>query len=132
MRKTRILALHPLLHPQTKAQKMTKVVNIHKHSGPYTYIGRAGKNCDGYFGNPFQIKKESERQTVIQRYKNYLWGRVSSDPEFRTRLWALNGHTLGCFCAPSACHGDIIADWHKAGGPYKSNGTVLYMNNGTI
>lgn len=111
----------------TSALNTTQVVNVQKTRKPYTYIGRAGKGKDGYFGNPFSIKSEKDRDSVIQQYKRYLWNRVNNDPEFRERLWALKGQTLGCFCKPHACHGDIIVSWIEAGGPYRVNGTVFKM-----
>ena len=89
---------------------MTKVVNIYKE--PYdVYIGRAGKGKDGYFGNPFPMFHENGRNIVILKYENWFKERIKSDPEFKAKVLALKGKTLGCFCKPKACHGDVIAKW---------------------
>lgn len=108
---------------------MTKVININQEKESFTYIGRAGKTLDGYFGNPFPMRSKENRAEVLKQYKAYLWHRVNTDKEFRTRLWALKGHTLGCFCKPHACHGDIIVAWIEAGGPYKVDGQLRYMEH---
>ena len=63
------------------------------------------------FGNPFHLKYESERGTVLQQYREYFLARVEADPEFRKLVLALRGKRLGCHCAPKLCHGMIIAEW---------------------
>lgn len=87
----------------------TKVVN--KRNEPYdVYIGR-GSN----FGNPFthiktkQTKAEfvvKSRKEAIEAYRSYLL----SNPELLEEIKQLKGKTLGCFCKPKSCHGDIIVE----------------------
>jgi hypothetical protein len=89
---------------------ITKVVNLRKE--PYdVYIGRTGKGQDGYFGNPYEIGKDGDREQVIAKYKNYFNTKIIYDEEFRKRILELKGKTLGCFCKPLACHGDIIRSY---------------------
>jgi len=89
---------------------MTRIVNIYKE--PYDqYIGRAGKGKDGYYGNPFPLLPNEERGTTLERYKKYFYNRLETDIEFKTKILALKGLTLGCFCKPKACHGDIIKEY---------------------
>jgi hypothetical protein len=88
----------------------TKVVNLRK--APYdVYIGRAGRGQDGYFGNPYALGKDGDRDEVLVKYKKYFQNRLDKDPEFFKRVAALAGKTLGCFCKPFACHGDIIVKY---------------------
>lgn len=88
----------------------TRVVNLSKEA--YTvYIGRKGHDEDGYFGNPYRVEDYVTRHDCIAAFKIYLLKRVDSDPEFRERVLELRGETLGCFCAPALCHGNIIAAW---------------------
>ena len=96
---------------------MTRVVNI-RHKGNWdVYIGRAGREGlegirhDGYFGNPFRIKRGQNRDQAIARFKNYFLQRIAEDAEFKARVEALRGKRLGCFCKPLPCHGDVIADF---------------------
>ena len=85
--------------------EQTTVVNI--RTSPYDiYIGRAGKGLSGYWGNPYQIGKDGTRDEVIQKYRSYLL----RSPEMLSKLVELKGKRLGCFCAPSACHGDVLAE----------------------
>ena len=64
------------------------------------YIGRPSK-----WGNPFAIGRDATRGQVIARYERWL----RSQPELVAALHELEGKTLGCWCAPSACHGDVLA-----------------------
>lgn len=89
---------------------MTNVVNI-RTSGYDVYIGRAGKGQDGYFGNPFRLRTSESRGATIERYREYFYKRLEKDPEFKDRIHELKGKTLGCFCKPYACHGDVIAEY---------------------
>jgi len=89
---------------------MTKTVNIY-NSDYDVYIGRAGRGNDGYFGNPFRLTSSRQRGATIQRYREYFYNRLETDPDFKRRVHELKGKTLGCFCKPSACHGDVIAEY---------------------
>jgi hypothetical protein len=89
---------------------MTKVVNI-RNERYDVYIGRAGRGQDGYFGNPFRLECSETRGATIDRYRKYFYNRLETDPEFKKRIHALKGKTLGCFCKPNACHGDVIKEY---------------------
>lgn len=83
----------------------TKVVNIKTYKGDYVYIGRGSS-----FGNPFPIGKSGSREEVIDKYREWFHKKLG-DPEFKKKVLALKGMTLGCFCKPKACHGDVIKEW---------------------
>jgi hypothetical protein len=73
---------------------------VHFKKAPYdVFIGRPSK-----WGNPFEIGKDGTRTEVIQKYENYLL----SNPELLKDLEELRGKVLGCWCKPSACHGDVL------------------------
>lgn len=80
---------------------MTKVVNKYKHVYD-VYIGRGSK-----WGNPFVIGKDGTREEVINKYEKYLL----NSPELLNSLHELKGKTLGCFCKPKACHGDVLVKY---------------------
>ena len=88
----------------------TTVVNLFKNKYD-VYIGRAGKGQDGYFGNPFPLKPEESRGATIERYREYFIDKIVNDPIFKARILELKGKTLGCFCKPNSCHGDVIAEY---------------------
>jgi len=68
------------------------------------YIGRGSK-----WGNPFKIGVDGSRDEVIAKYREYLWDWVRRDHcEAIDQLAALHNKTLGCYCAPQACHGDVL------------------------
>ena len=64
------------------------------------YIGRGSK-----WGNPFRIGLDGDRAAVILKH-----GRWLADQHHLLRaLDELRGRDLVCFCAPLACHGDLLA-----------------------
>ncbi len=64
------------------------------------YIGRPSK-----WGNPFSIGKDGTREEVIMKYLKWL----RNQPDLIASLDELKGKKLGCWCAPKACHGEILA-----------------------
>lgn len=90
---------------------MTKAVNLY-HDKYDVYIGRRGRHQDGYFGNPFPVlNKDSTHLESIAKFKVYFYDRLKNDQEFRNRVLELKDKTLGCFCKPNNCHGDVIVEW---------------------
>ena len=81
---------------------MSKTTVVHCKKEPYdTYIGRPSK-----WGNPFIVGKDGTREEVIQKYREWL---LSQD-ELLASLPELKGRRLGCWCAPKACHGDVLQE----------------------
>jgi len=65
---------------------------------------------DGYFGNPFRLEAEEPRGATLERFREWAVNRMTTDEEYRRRVSELKGKTLICFCSPSLCHGDILAE----------------------
>jgi len=84
----------------------TNVVNIKKDKCD-VYIGRPSD-----FGNPFSIGwLHGNRKQVIEQFKEYFYEKISKDEHFKNLILNLKGKTLGCYCSPLSCHGDIIIEW---------------------
>jgi hypothetical protein len=69
------------------------------------YIGRPSK-----WGNPFKLADElnagdEARELCLAKYRTW----ILLQPELLAALGELRGKTLGCWCAPKACHGDVLA-----------------------
>ena len=77
---------------------LTKVVNIRRQKYD-VYIGRGSK-----WGNPFVIGQDGNRDEVIAKYEEY----IKAKPELLKCLGELKGRTLGCYCKPLPCHGDVL------------------------
>lgn len=74
---------------------------VHCKRGSFdVYIGRPSK-----WGNPFRLAKESDRAEVLVQYEAWLM----QQPKLLAQLHELRGKTLGCWCAPKPCHGDVLA-----------------------
>lgn len=87
---------------------MTKIVHCKKEKFDI-YIGRPS-----ILGNPFEIGKHGNREDVIKKYKIYFYDKLIKDNNFWRRVWECKGKTLGCWCKPQACHGDIIKEYLDA------------------
>lgn len=95
-------------------EQPVKAVVVHCKKAPkdsFVYIGRPSK-----LGNPFTLKDPKDgaaRALVIEKYRAWFNERLS-DPEFLDALEAVRGRDLGCWCAPRACHGDVVLAWLEA------------------
>jgi Domain of unknown function (DUF4326) len=76
------------------------------------YIGRPSA-----LGNPFVIGTDGSRAQVIAKYRQWLreqWrthGPARQELERLVQRYQRTGQlTLLCWCAPHACHGDVIAE----------------------
>ena len=80
-----------------------EVLNRYKASplmADAVYIGRGSP-----YGNPFVIGRDGDRDEVIRKYAEW----VRKQPELMEMIKIeLAGRDLKCFCAPNACHGDIL------------------------
>ena len=86
---------------------MSKTTVVNKTVDTYDeYIGRGSP-----FGSPFVIGPDGNRTEVIEKYKQYFTDRISRSDRFLKAVFTLKGKKLGCFCAPAACHGDVIAEY---------------------
>jgi hypothetical protein len=84
---------------------MCKVLNARKvgkrSSAMQVYIGRPSK-----WGNPFVIGRDGSRADVIAKYR--AW--IVAQPALMNALDELGGRDLICWCAPLACHGDVLIE----------------------
>ena len=70
-------------------------------SAMQVYIGRPSK-----WGNPFVIGRDGSRADVIAKYR--AW--IVAQPALMNALDELRGRDLTCWCAPLACHGDVLIE----------------------
>lgn len=77
---------------------MSRVVHLAKESFDVR-IDRQTK-----WGNPYVIGRDGSRSEVIRKFEKYL----KTKPELLAALPELTGKVLGCWCAPQACHGDVL------------------------
>lgn len=86
---------------------MTRVVHMKKEKYDI-YIGRPSE-----WGNPFSHRdgtlaayKVETREEAVAAYRKW----ILTKPELLKRLPELKGKILACWCAPLACHGDVLAE----------------------
>lgn len=82
---------------------MPRVIN--KSVNPRTsgvYIGRPS-----VYGNPFRIGVDGNRDAVIAKYRAWLCDQPDMVAAVKI---GLRGRDLVCWCAPLACHGDVLLE----------------------
>jgi hypothetical protein len=70
-----------------------------KRERHHVYIGRPSKGR-----NPFVVGRDGTRGECIELYER----RVRENEALMAALGELRGLVLGCWCAPRACHGDVL------------------------
>jgi len=80
----------------------------------HVYIGRAGvvfiegqryPKQSSPFANPFKVGRDGTREEVLGKFEALMRQRLAATPHL---LCELQGKTLGCWCKPEACHGDVL------------------------
>jgi hypothetical protein len=87
---------------------MTTVANVRTYRGSMNdavYVGRPT-----IYGNPFRVNTIDSREIVIERFRLW-WHALEQTPLRRRATHELVNKVLLCWCAPQACHAQVIADW---------------------
>lgn len=103
---------------------MSEVVNkynVNMDDPDIVYIGRGS-----IWGNPFPMKdkSEQERYRVIKAYRQWLWLQQMKGHITKEMILDLEGKRLACYCAPKACHGDVLIkaiEWARQNENTRSN-----------
>jgi hypothetical protein len=61
------------------------------------------------FGNPFVVGRHGTREEVIALYRAWVW-KPEQQALRNLMREKLTGKDLICWCAPQACHAEIIAE----------------------
>jgi Domain of unknown function (DUF4326) len=90
---------------------MCKILNAREVGKTSTanrvYVGRPSK-----WGNPFALGREGSRSEVISKYR--CW--VVTQADLMNALIELRGKDLICWCAPLACHAEVLRDLSNSSG----------------
>ncbi len=62
---------------------------------------------DSIWANPFKITENQSRNDVISLYEIYIRKKIENE-NLQTYLLSLKGKSLGCWCFPEVCHGNIL------------------------
>jgi hypothetical protein len=84
--------------------------------GAHAHLIKWAESVDRYvridrrteWGNPFEMPVDGDRSTVIGLYAEHY---LPYKPGLIAKLADLRGKALGCWCAPEACHGDVLKAW---------------------
>ena len=92
----------PAQDPETDEAMLLNRRTDRRHAGEI-YIGRPSK-----WGNPFRMHFESDRMRTIALYRGDLVRRLRSGRLSRRELAEIHPRPKVCWCAPRACHGDVL------------------------
>lgn len=88
--------------------RMTTVVHLRTKSWSETPAAqRVRIDRTTEWGNPFRIDEGRTREEAIAAYREHLRAHPALVERARREL---RGKVLGCWCAPQACHGEVLAD----------------------
>lgn len=101
------------------AGRMLNIRVINRHldrecveGGRRVYVGRPG-----VLGNRYVIGRDGDRETVIRKFKAWLWDRLQKkDPDVVAEIERLYQIALelplelSCSCMPASCHAEPIRD----------------------
>ena len=83
-----------------------KVLKKGSEHADSVYIGRGSP-----WGNPYVLGKHGDRAEVIEKYRVYAYAKWVEDQAYGIDwLEPLRGKDLVCYCAPLACHGDVLLE----------------------
>ena len=111
---------HGAARPRRVVSAMPHPLVVHHRKAPYdVFIGRTRRG--DRWSNPFTDKsvdtlatvRVASRAEAIQAYRDWLAGLRTvpglTPPTREEIVRELRGRVLGCWCAPRACHGDVLA-----------------------
>lgn len=90
------------------------------------YIGRPCPefDCGSLLANSYKIGADGTRSDVIEKYRRWLWrhvrerqGAAYEELVRLTRIARKQDLILICWCAPAACHGDVVRsaiEWSRS------------------
>lgn len=95
------------------------IVNTKTFKGDSEYVGRPMRNLAGSpLGNPFKVRphgRYERNESVFVMYRRWLWremqnrdGKVFKELLRLKRIAETRPLNLACWCAPEACHGDVV------------------------
>jgi len=108
------------------SEERAEVVNVSEvpESEVDVYVGRGRgqkhmlntePRTRGWLGNPYRLEEHGTRDEVVVQFAVAFARKMLANDDFEEAVNTLEGQTLGCWCAPKACHGDVIATYLNDG-----------------
>lgn len=93
-----------------------RVLNKRSLSSPLPGVAREYVGRPSPLGNPFPLRQETDRDLVVQQYRDWLRKQWQANGPAKAELLKLcklakaGDLELVCWCAPKACHADVIRE----------------------
>jgi hypothetical protein len=91
---------------------LIEICNLRKEKPTHPYDIRVDRQS--VLGNPFIMRKESERDKVCDEYEEYFYRRLKDCATMQRvidRYKEYGKLRLFCWCAPKRCHAETIRDY---------------------
>lgn len=97
---------------QTHTTLRSLSITLFSHSGRRAVLiidGERYPKQDSIWCNPYKISETESRSQVIDKYRKYITEKIKTE-KLESELQKLKGKTLGCWCKPESCHGDVLVE----------------------
>lgn len=82
--------------------------NVYIGRGGIVFIGDKPFSYPGsIWENPIKKTKYNTKEQRIKQYEEHIREKIESE-HLEGELLSLRGKTLGCWCKPEDCHGDVL------------------------
>ena len=91
---------------------MIEICNLRNEKPTHPYDIRVDRQS--VLGNPFIMRKESERDKVCDEYEEYFYRRLKDCVTMKKVIDCYKEYgklRLFCWCAPKRCHAETIRDY---------------------
>lgn len=91
------------------SQPTTKTIVVNLRVSAFDiYIGRGNRGGQkGLYGNPY-YRNDKNREAAIAQYEPYIKDKLMQNTAFMLTFLTLKDQTLGCYCKPKHCHGEVL------------------------
>jgi len=80
--------------------------NVYISTNKIVYIdGETYPKEPSPWDNPYKLSKSTTRDIAMRKYEGYIRNKIYVG---KVNLDDLRGKTLGCWCRPEICHGDVL------------------------
>lgn len=90
----------------------SRVANLERVRASAAGLCRVDRRSGSILGNPFLPDGNGGRIAAMAKYAQHFDEQIATSKAFRQEVERVRGQRLACWCAPLACHGNVVLDYH--------------------